>query len=61
MDIPANCGATIYIPAKRVEEVYESGKPVEQAAGISIGNQENGRLMLHIGSGEYAFCSMNPG
>ncbi len=61
VDIPANCGATIYMPAKRVEEVYESGKPVEQAAGISIGNQENGRLMLHIGSGEYAFCSMNPG
>lgn len=56
IEVPANTTATIYIPAKGLATVTESGK--------SIGNllptgavMKDGRAVLHIGSGKYHFIS----
>jgi alpha-L-rhamnosidase len=34
--IPANATATVYVPAKRIEAITESGKPADQAKGVGF-------------------------
>jgi alpha-L-rhamnosidase len=53
--VPANTSAEIVVPAKTVESVRESGKPVELAAGIVSAVAENDRVRLNVGSGHYEF------
>ena len=52
VSIPVNTVATVYVPAKAASEITESGKPVsnEQVSG-----NEDGYIMLKIGSGDYHF------
>ncbi|WP_080239418.1 alpha-L-rhamnosidase [Spirosoma rigui] len=50
--IPANTTATLYLPASRMSQVTENGKPVTQRKGI---RQENGQVILPLDSGTYAF------
>ncbi len=53
--IPANTTATVAVPAGSVESVTESGQAVIDAAGISQVRLEQGKVLLHITSGEYLF------
>lgn len=55
--IPANTTATLYLPSNA--EIYESGKPVEQAEGVQIvGEQkEEGKIIMELGSGTYSFST----
>ena len=55
--IPANTTATIYLPARDVKSVTESGKPAEQAEGVKYLRQENDRTIFQVGSGDYRFAS----
>src|ERR1017187_8555237 len=55
--IPANTTATVYLPAKDVKSVTESGKPAEQAKGVKYLRQENDRTIFQVGSGDYLFAS----
>jgi len=52
--IPANTTATIYIPAKDVTDVTESGKPLQQETA-----KDGNYVMLNAGSGVYHFRSVN--
>ena len=56
--IPANTTATVYVPAKSVETVSESGKPAIQARGMRFLRMENGRAVFSAGSGNYSFESL---
>ncbi len=56
--IPANTTATVYLPAKDVKSVTESGQPVAQAEGIKFLRQENDQVVFQVGSGNYMFNSM---
>src|SRR5262249_52537515 len=60
--IPANTTATVYVPAKSVNDVTESGKPANQPGDIKyIGHDGNRALFLFdIGSGDYQFKSVMP-
>ncbi len=58
IDIPANTSATIYIPAKKVGDVTESGKQAFKAIGIKFIEFENGRAVYEVGSGSYHFTSL---
>jgi alpha-L-rhamnosidase len=55
--IPANTTATIYLPARDVKSVTESGKPAEQVEGVKYLRQENDRTVFQVGSGDYRFAS----
>ncbi len=55
--IPANCQATVYLPAQALAEVTESERAVGAAKGVKFLRLENGRAIFEIGSGKYAFAS----
>jgi hypothetical protein len=55
--IPANTMATIFLPAKSVDEVLENGKPVAQSDGVKFLRMESGRAAFAVESGDYTFVS----
>jgi alpha-L-rhamnosidase len=55
--IPANTTATVYLPAKDIQSITESGKPAKEAEGVKFLRQENNRVVLQVGSGDYLFVS----
>lgn len=55
--IPVNTTATIYILAKSVTEVTESGVLATKAAGVEFSGIENGKAIFKVQSGNYFFRS----
>jgi len=55
VSIPANTTATVYIPAKLVSEVTESGKSVNIDSGVEFSGIENGKAVFKVRSGNYMF------
>ncbi|MDZ7347000.1 MAG: hypothetical protein ONA69_09450, partial [candidate division KSB1 bacterium] len=55
IQVPVGCRATVYVPADRPEQVFESGKPAGQANTISFQRIENGYAVYLVGSGKYSF------
>ncbi len=57
ISIPVNTTATVYVPAKSVSEVSESGKPATKACGVGFLGMENGKAVFNVKSGKYIFQS----
>ena len=57
VSIPANTSATVYIPARSLNDVLESGKELAKAEGVQSVKWENGSAIVQIGSGQYTFMS----
>ncbi len=57
--IPANTIATVYVPAKTVKDVTESGKNISKVNNINLLGEENGNVILKVGSGRYVFNIRN--
>jgi len=55
--VPPNTSATIYVPAKKLDDVTESGKKITGARGIQFKNIENGKAVFEVDSGHYTFIS----
>jgi alpha-L-rhamnosidase len=55
--IPANTTATVFVPAKSVDDVAESGRSLSQAVGVKLLRQEKGHTVVAVESGEYTFES----
>jgi alpha-L-rhamnosidase len=55
--VPANTTATVYVPAKDISHITESGQPVENANGVTFLSMERGCAMFAIRSGSYVFSS----
>ena len=53
--IPANSRANILIPAEDVEDITESGQPVNKVEGLKYVRKQDGRINIEIGSGTYTF------
>ena len=53
--IPANTTATVYIPARDLASVTESGRLLAQAQGVKFLRREGDRLVLAVESGSYRF------
>ncbi len=54
--VPANTTATLYLPARALEDITEGGRPVAESAGVEpAGTTTNGLQALEILSGEYCF------
>jgi alpha-L-rhamnosidase len=58
--IPANCTATVYLPAAALSSVTEGGKPADRATDVQFLRLENDRALFEIGSGRYQFVSLQP-
>jgi len=57
VSIPANTSAIVYIPARSLNDVMESGKELSKADGVQSVKWENGLAIVQIGSGQYDFIS----
>ncbi|UOQ67976.1 alpha-L-rhamnosidase C-terminal domain-containing protein [Hymenobacter volaticus] len=55
--VPGNTKALVYIPAKDVKDVEESGKKVSGVAGVKFVRMEGDRAVFEVGSGDYAFVA----
>jgi alpha-L-rhamnosidase len=53
--IPANSKALVYIPAKTVESITESGQRATTVQGLKFVRLDNDRVVFEVGSGDYAF------
>ncbi len=58
--IPANTTATVFVPAKNMESVFESGKAMNKVKGVTFLRMEKGAAVFSVDSGTYRFESMLP-
>jgi alpha-L-rhamnosidase len=57
IEIPVNTTATVFVPAKNLERITESGKPIGKTPGARFMMTAGDRIMLQVGSGKYHFVS----
>ena len=57
IEVPVNTTAKVYIPAKDVSDVLESGKPAGKANGVTYLKKDGDCVVLLLDSGEYDFTS----
>ncbi len=57
IDVPANTVASVYIPASSSGSISESGKPISVSKEIKQSGEDNGFVILQVGSGHYEFSS----
>jgi alpha-L-rhamnosidase len=55
--IPPNTSATIYVPAKRIDDITESSKDILEASGVTFLRMDKKRAVFSLGSGDYEFVS----
>lgn len=55
--LPPNTTATVFVPARSVDEVTIDGKIATRNAGVKFLRQEKNRAVFEVGSGEWAFKS----
>jgi hypothetical protein len=55
--IPANCTATIFVPAASADAVEESGQPAASAIGVHFVKIESGAAIFDVQSGHYVFTA----
>lgn len=55
IEIPANTSATIFLPAKSIDDITENGVKISESKEIKNAKFENGRVSLEVGSGKYSF------
>jgi alpha-L-rhamnosidase len=56
VEVPPNTRATVRLPRAQLASVTESGKALTQGNGITAVRQEEGVVVVEIGSGEYRFA-----
>lgn len=56
VEIPANTTATVFVPAKNSNAVKESGKVLSQVNDIKLNGNQEGYVVLELGSGVYHFA-----
>ena len=57
LTVPVNATATVYVPAKTVASVSESGRPADKSPGVKYLRMEGGSAIYEVGSGKYHFAS----
>ncbi len=59
VEIPVNTTALIYLPATKMDNISEGGKPFSTKTGIKFLRYEGNRAVVEIGSGKYNFTVKN--
>ncbi len=60
VEIPVNATALIYVPARAIKQVTESGRPIKRARGVDFVRIERDAVVCRVGSGRYAFTADRP-
>jgi len=55
--IPVGCSATVYIPAKNADDIFENGKKIQESKEIIFQNKQEGYVGYKVRSGNYKFES----
>jgi len=55
VQVPANATASVRLPKAKLEQVTESGKPLQLSLGISGARQSDDAVFAEVGSGIYVF------
>jgi alpha-L-rhamnosidase len=55
VDVPANTTATVRLPHASIAQVKESGQPLVATKGLAGVRQEDGSVVVNVGSGTYSF------
>ena len=55
--VPANTSAMVYVPAKSLKDVTESGEALGKAKGVKVLGMQGDTAVLEVGSGQYRFVS----
>ena len=55
--VPPNTSATLYLPARNIADVVESGRPASNAPGLKFLGQDGERLVFEVPSGQYEFLA----
>jgi len=53
--IPANTSATVVLPAASTRSVREGGKPLERVRTVRVQSEQDGQVVMEVGSGTYRF------
>jgi alpha-L-rhamnosidase len=53
--VPANATATVRLPRASIAQVKESGQPLVATKGLAGVRQEEGSVLVNVGSGTYSF------
>ena len=53
--IPANCRATVYLPAQPSAVITEGGRSLEAAPAVQMISRADSRAVVSVGSGDYVF------
>jgi len=57
IEIPVNTTATIFVPSLSADSIIESGKLLTEVKEIRKCGEENGYIILNVGSGKYHFIA----
>lgn len=57
VEVPVNSSALIYIPTSDQASITEGGKPIHAVRGVEMVGQEDGYVVVKVGSGNYHFES----
>ena len=60
MEIPANAGATVYVPAQNRSSVREGGQSADEAPGVTFLRMEGNTAVFEVRSGRYTFTTELP-
>lgn len=55
VQVPVNTTATVYLPAKSIDDVMEGGSKLASQKVITVSGTEDGYLVTKVGSGTYNF------
>jgi alpha-L-rhamnosidase len=55
VSIPANCTATVWLPAHDPAKIRESRRPLAKSGDVAFRRVENGRAIIDVASGDYTF------
>ncbi len=53
--VPVSCSATVYVPAKQNQKVFESGKSVSNSKSVIAAGEKDGYKIFSVQSGNYLF------
>jgi alpha-L-rhamnosidase len=55
VEIPANTTCTVYVPGNDAGKITEGGKQLSEIKEINTAGNEDGYVILNVGSGKYRF------
>ena len=57
VEIPANTRATVFLPAKDISQIKESGKAIVNHPDVKPAGYKDDRILVDVGSGTYRFVA----